>query len=334
MVKFRGTLGRIVLIVGTAIAIILISVQPWSNSPVRSAYSSANEFDPLKPSLVSPFVQSLSSTLTETVEQTQRLHKQNKTAQQAAKNNRLVGQSAATSNAAAKATQPPSSSTTSQNTANPTAASAPSSAQPAPQPTQLAQSSPGYVPPTEVAWADPSNYGDRYATDAYGNPVYNDFIVVLHETVGSADSALNMFRTYHPLDDDQVSYHTLIRRDGTVVYVVPPEKRAFGAGNSVFDGPNGPETVVTNLQFPGSVNNFAYHVSLESPSDGRGNSRTHSGYTDSQYRSLAWLVAQSTVPDNRITTHQRVDRSGSRLDPRSFNAELFLSLLHQYPRPT
>ena len=328
MVKLRGTLGRIGLIVGTAIAIILISVQPWSNSPVRSAYSSANEFDPLKPSLVSPFVQSLSSTLTKTVEQTQRLHKQNKIAQQTAKAN----PSAATSNT--KATQLSSPSPTRQNTVNPTPSSASPSAQPVSQPTQLAQASPDYVPPTEVAWADASNYGDRYATDAYGNPVYNDFIVVLHETVGSADSALNMFRTYHPLDDDQVSYHTLIRRDGTVVYVVPPEKRAFGAGNSVFDGPNGPETVVTNLQFPGSVNNFAYHVSLESPSDGRGNGRTHSGYTDSQYRSLAWLVAQSTVSDDRITTHQRVDRSGSRLDPRSFNVELFFSLLHQYPRPT
>lgn len=191
----------------------------------------------------------------------------------------------------------------------------------------------GYTPRQETAWADPTNYGDRFATDAFGNPVNNPFIVVLHETVGSADSAINTFQTPHPRDEDQVSYHTLIRRDGTVVYIVPPEKRAFGAGNSVFNGPNGLETVVTNPAFPGSVNNFAYHVSLETPSDGRGNTSYHSGYTQNQYLSLAWLLAQTDVPDNRITTHRAVDRSGNRLDPRSFDGHRFLSLLNQYIRP-
>ena len=185
---------------------------------------------------------------------------------------------------------------------------------------------------TEVRWAHHTNYGDRYATDVHGRVVTNDFIIVLHETVGSASSAINTFQTPHPRDEDQVSYHTLIRRDGTVVYIVPPEKRAFGAGNSVFNGTNGPETVVTNADFPGSVNNFAYHVSLESPGDGRGNGRYHSGYSDRQYRSLAWLIAQSTVPEDRITTHQAVDRSGSRLDPRSFSDQTFFGYLHQFNR--
>ncbi|NJL86771.1 MAG: N-acetylmuramoyl-L-alanine amidase [Leptolyngbyaceae cyanobacterium SM1_1_3] len=195
----------------------------------------------------------------------------------------------------------------------------------------IAQSTPGYQPREEMALADPTNYGDRYATDAYGRSLYNDFIIVIHETVGSARSAINLFQTPHPRDEDQVSYHTLIDRDGTVVYIVPPEKRAFGAGDSVFDGPNGSETVLTNPDFPSSVNNFAYHVSLETPEDGRGNGRTHSGYTQSQYESLAWLVARSDIPDGRITTHRIVDRSGNRIDPRSFDFQRFLSLLHRYP---
>lgn len=186
-------------------------------------------------------------------------------------------------------------------------------------------------PPQVNAPAHPTNYGDRYATDANGRPVTNDFIVVLHETVGSAQSAINLFQRNHPRDEDQVSYHTLIGRDGTVYYIVPPENRAFGAGNSVFNGPNGPETVATNPAFPSSVNNFAYHVSLESPSDGRDNRRSHSGYTPAQYESLAWLLAQTTIPDNRITTHQAVDRSGSRMDPRSFDSQQFWGLLRQYP---
>ncbi|MCG8367656.1 MAG: peptidoglycan recognition protein family protein [Pseudanabaenales cyanobacterium] len=195
----------------------------------------------------------------------------------------------------------------------------------------LAQTTANYTPREEIALADPTNYGDRYLTDVQGQPVYNDFIVVIHETVGSARSAINLFQTPHPRDEDQVSYHTLITRDGTVVYIVPPEKRAFGAGNSVFDGPNGPEAVLTNPDFPASVNNFAYHVSLETPADGRGNGPQHSGYTEAQYQSLAWLLARTDVPDRRITTHRVVDRSGSRIDPRTFDSQLFLNLLHRYP---
>lgn len=188
-----------------------------------------------------------------------------------------------------------------------------------------------YQPREVVALADPSNYGDRYATDAYGRPATQAFIVVLHETVGTASSALNLFRTHHPNDADQVSYHSLIGRDGTIYYIVPPEKRAYGAGNSVFNGPNGPETVTTNPNFPSSVNNFAYHVSLETPSDGRGNQRHHSGYTEAQYQSLAWLLARTDIPNSRITTHQAVDRSGNRMDPRSFNLAHLSGLLQRYP---
>lgn len=186
------------------------------------------------------------------------------------------------------------------------------------------------VPRQMNAPADPTNYGDRYLTDINGQIVQNDFIAVLHETVGSAQSAINLFRTPHPRDQDQVSYHTLIGRDGTIYYIVPPEKRAYGAGNSVFNGPNGPETVRTHPSLPPSVNNFAYHISLESPGDGFNNRRTHSGYTQAQYDSLAWLLAQTVIPDSRITTHQAVDRSGSRMDPRSFDRQRLLSGLHHY----
>ncbi|MEM6255602.1 MAG: peptidoglycan recognition family protein [Cyanobacteria bacterium P01_D01_bin.156] len=190
---------------------------------------------------------------------------------------------------------------------------------------------PTYTPNERVALADPTNYGERYTVDAYGQPLSNDYIAVLHETVWSASSAINTFQTYHPRDEDQASYHTLIDRDGTVIYIVPPDKRAYGAGNSVFDGPNGSETVVTNTKFASSVNNFAYHISLVTPSDGQNNASSHSGYTDAQYQSLAWLMARTTIPDQRITTHALVDRSGSRQDPRSFNWPHFLEYLHQYP---
>ncbi|WP_121970266.1 peptidoglycan recognition family protein [Leptolyngbya sp. BC1307] len=196
----------------------------------------------------------------------------------------------------------------------------------------LTQTGLDYRPPEEVFLANPTNYGERYTVDAVGTPVSNDYIVVLHETVGSAQSAINTFQAPNLRDEDQVSYHTLISADGTVIYVVPPEQRAFGAGDSAFKTASGEESVTTNSGFPSSVNNFAYHISLESPPDGRNNGAlTHSGYTEAQYRSLAWLLSRTTIPDERITTHEAVDRSGSRIDPRSFDRERLLTLLHQYP---
>ncbi|HEY9647275.1 MAG TPA: peptidoglycan recognition family protein, partial [Chroococcidiopsis sp.] len=193
-----------------------------------------------------------------------------------------------------------------------------------------ASTSPQFIPRQRIVAVAPNNYDRRMTTDIYGNPVHNDMIAVLHETVGSAVSAINTFQNNYTNDDDQVSYHALIARDGTIVYLVPPEMRAYGAGNSVFDGPNGPETVRLDEVLPPSVNNFAYHASLESPSDGRGNGARHSGYTDAQYRSLAWLIGQTDIPEARITTHQAVDRSGSRRDPRSFDRQRFLTALNTY----
>lgn len=189
-----------------------------------------------------------------------------------------------------------------------------------------------YMPREVVALADPTNYGERFLMDANGQLAAYDPIVVLHETVGSASSAVNFFQTPHTNDDDQASYHTLIAADGTIIYLVPPDKRAYGAGDSVFQTTAGIEAVQTKLNFPPSVNNFAYHISLETPADGDNNGDSHSGYTDRQYQSLAWLVAKTGVPDTRISTHKLVDRSGMRKDPRSFDPAQFLRLLNTYPR--
>jgi N-acetylmuramoyl-L-alanine amidase len=181
---------------------------------------------------------------------------------------------------------------------------------------------------------DPTNYGDRVSKDVQGRPVNNELLVVLHETVGDAGGAINLFQTPHYSDSQQSSYHTIIDDDGTVIYLVPPNKRAFGAGDSEFVSYRGAEAVQTNPQISSSVNNFAYHISLETPSDGWLNEYpTHSGYTDAQYRSLAWLVARTRVATARITTHRAIDRDGARSDPRSFDFSKLLAWLDAYPRP-
>jgi N-acetylmuramoyl-L-alanine amidase len=166
----------------------------------------------------------------------------------------------------------------------------------------------------------PTNYGERFRRDAYGNPLDpTPRLVVLHETVYGIGSAINTFVTPHPRDEDQVSYHVLIGTDGAVVQVLDPELRAFGAGNSAFNG----QWVVTNPRVGGSVNNFALHVSLETPIDGEDAAPTHSGYTAAQYDALAALLStwmdRYPIGPGQITTHRAVDLGGERADPRSFN---------------
>jgi N-acetyl-anhydromuramyl-L-alanine amidase AmpD len=185
-----------------------------------------------------------------------------------------------------------------------------------------------FQPREEIALAYPTNFGERYRQDIGSQPVNNSPIIVLHETVGAGWQAVQSFQTPHLRDEDQASYHTLIKRDGAVFYLVPPDKRAFGAGNSVFAG----ESVKTNRLYPPSVNNFAYHISFETPPDGRGNGNFHSGYTEAQYQSAAWLIAKTSVPEERITTHKAVDRSGTRRDPRSFQGDKLLQLLSSFPK--
>jgi len=166
----------------------------------------------------------------------------------------------------------------------------------------------------------PSNYSERHKQDAFGNRINpKPRVVVLHETVYGLGSAINTFVTPHLQDDDQVSYHMLIGEDGRIIQALDPSKRAFGAGNSAFDG----EWAITNPKAGGSINNFALHLSLETPLDGEDNASGHSGYSQAQYDALALVLARwmmnYNIPAENITTHRHVDLGGERADPRSFN---------------
>jgi N-acetyl-anhydromuramyl-L-alanine amidase AmpD len=165
----------------------------------------------------------------------------------------------------------------------------------------------------------PSNFSERQKKDAFGNRIDpNPRVVVLHETVYGLSSAINTFITPHPHDDDQVSYHVLIGEDGRIIQALDPSKRAFGAGYSAFHG----EWVVTNRKVGGSINNFALHLSLETPLDGENEAPGHSGYSQAQYDAMALVLAdwmrRYHIPVENITTHRYVDLGGERADPRSF----------------
>jgi len=231
-----------------------------------------------------------------------------------------------------------------------------SSQAPARLPAPLANARPAPLPPAQAAWIsplqrqcsvndralvarlktqqttypstlkrvkiDPSNYDQRVPYDAFGNPLQTTpSLVVLHETVFGLQSALNTFIKHNPRDEDQVSYHLLIGENGESVEALHPRFRAYGAGYSAFDG----EWAVLNPELPGSINNFALHLSLETPLDGENDAETHSGYSSAQYDAMAVVLAdwmnRYKIPKERITTHRHVDLGAARADPRSFNWE-------------
>jgi N-acetyl-anhydromuramyl-L-alanine amidase AmpD len=180
------------------------------------------------------------------------------------------------------------------------------------------------LPPELQRPADPTNFGVRQPRDAFGRSVpHAPQLIVLHETVISAPDTVKLFATPHPRDEDQASYHLLVDRTGQRLRIVPDAGRAFGAGMAAF----GDFTVRIRPTSVGSLNNVALHLSLETPPDGRGDGDAHSGYTEAQYKSAAgqvllWQAAYG-IPNTRITTHEAVDRSRSRRDPRSFRWDRF-----------
>lgn len=179
------------------------------------------------------------------------------------------------------------------------------------------QVSSNFKPKETTATVPPSNYGDR----VYGNSgTLPPMIVVLHETVSDTDSAVKTISN----PKNEVSYHAIVDLSGEIVYLTNSTKRAYGSGTpSSFNGQS----------YNNSVNGFAYQISLETPVDVRTNAATHSGYTQAQYQSLAWLVARTGIPRNRITTHKAVAEAAGRndrSDPRSFDWKQFDFYLNQF----
>lgn len=174
--------------------------------------------------------------------------------------------------------------------------------------------------------AHPSNFGKRDQEDFRGQPLGNNpRFIVIHETVMNEADTIRLFKTNHPNDDEQASYHLIVARDGRLIRIVPDDMRAFGAGMSHVMG----NTLKAKRQSAGSINNIALHISLVSP-EGFEHSDSHTGYTDSQYKTLAgqilkWQMKYG-IPMSRVTTHYAVDRSHSRYDPRSFHWDKFDSV--------
>ena len=185
---------------------------------------------------------------------------------------------------------------------------------------------PNYTPKESKSAVDPNNFGDR---------IPNKFkpLIVLHETIGNANTVITLFQN----PKAEVSYHVMIKLDGSLVNFTDSKKRAYGASPSQFNGEFETRTR-TDGKTVKSVNSFAYHISFETPLDGQTPNEenpTHSGYTEAQYMSAAYQCAKCGVPLERITTHKEIDLvpfPKNKKDPRSFDKAKFEKLFNSFPK--
>lgn len=111
-------------------------------------------------------------------------------------------------------------------------------------------------------------------------------IVVLHDSNGPADNALSW-----SLDNRiKGSYHTLIRRDGEIVYLIPSWIKASACGPSSYVSKVGP------ISINGSVDPFAYSICLEGPMP----------YTVDEYYSLSYLISLMDITREQVLVHNDV----------------------------
>jgi len=136
-------------------------------------------------------------------------------------------------------------------------------------------------------------------------------LFVIHETNTDIETSLRL----HNDPEYYGSYHAIIERTGVIHYLTPADSKAFAAAKSSYSNLITGEIEEMN----GSVDDFAFHVSLETPPDGVSfNYDSHSGYTEQQYQSLAWLARSTGVETHRIVTHGQV-RDPQTTEPRCFN---------------
>jgi N-acetyl-anhydromuramyl-L-alanine amidase AmpD len=141
-------------------------------------------------------------------------------------------------------------------------------------------------------------------------------LVVIHETKINAEHVIRL----HGDSNYYASYHALIHRNGFITYLTPGDCKAYAAANSQYTDIFGEKQHVNN-----SVDDFAYHITLESPTNSFGlTAATHIGFTKEQYESLAWLCAAIGVATNRITTHGKIITPNN-LEPECFNEDYFFS---------
>jgi len=126
--------------------------------------------------------------------------------------------------------------------------------------------------------------------------------IVLHATADpTMKSTVDTFRSAA----SHVSAHFVVGKDGTVVLMVPLERRAWHAGVSVLRGRP-------------SVNDYSIGIEIANANDG------NDPYTNAQYAAVARIIRRirtcRDIPDNRIVSHAAIALPhGRKSDPKGFD---------------
>lgn len=156
------------------------------------------------------------------------------------------------------------------------------------------------VPNTKIDLANKANYSDR-------KPGAVIDTIVLHWTgAETASSTINWFKN----PAAKSSAHALIDKDGTIIYMVPENKKAWHAGVSSWNGRK-------------NVNEFSLGIEIVG---------TDAKFTDAQYNSIAYQCAvwcsQFKIKGRDIVGHNTIS-PGRKLDIIGFEWERFHSLLNE-----
>lgn len=132
-------------------------------------------------------------------------------------------------------------------------------------------------------------------------------IVVIHESIISIEKLLLILKDKYI----ENSYHSLIKEDGNIVNVNPYNKKIYCVGE--------PSSFYSE-SINNSVDPFSIHICLITPSDKNYKEiKNLQGFTNNQYKSLAWIIKQLLIPWIRITTHKEVDMTNKSKDPLIFD---------------
>lgn len=146
-------------------------------------------------------------------------------------------------------------------------------------------------------------------------------LFVIHETIIDSET----LEDYMADPDFLGSYHAVITIEGQIIYYVPSDMKAFAASKSRFLNLLTGEEESIN----GSVDDFAYHVALETPENGRdANKKVHAGYSIQQYKSLAWLFNATGISIDRLVNHGELKEPETE-EPRCFNGQYFSKVLQE-----
>lgn len=130
--------------------------------------------------------------------------------------------------------------------------------------------------------------------------------IVLHaDASSSVASSMDWIRR----PESRASYHVLIGRNGTIYHLVPPEKKAWHAGRSAWDG------------VP-DCNAYTIGVSMSNRNDGA--EPYPEAQRDAAMDVCALFCKHFDIPVGRITTHAIVATpTGRKTDPRGIDLEKF-----------